>query len=193
MTYIECLGFQYSRSKDVSQAHLLWKHVCICQVLQCLLLPASFSSNVAYNGLTFSNHDQDKEVAEQTVLIHNGCLFAFVGGLAIGKLNDAFKPLGTVTPLQVVSVLPMEWTTENSYISLSSVCVHGLSSWLDNNFHVSDHRMWLGWSLGALVASAAALICETALAQPGVLIVLDCRWHFPLRHVGEKKLRSSFT
>lgn len=64
---------------------------------------------------------------------------------------------------------------------MPSMCVRGLGHWLVGEVRRVEKQIWLGMSLGAFAASVAALLCETALAQPRALVALDSRDQYPVR------------
>lgn len=84
--------------------------------------------------------------------VDHGCVFAFVGGAALGNATDSFKLLDTAMPLQVVSLLPMERTIKDSHISMPSMCVSDLGIRLVDSSTSISNCIYLGWSLGSSVA-----------------------------------------
>lgn len=77
-------------------------------------------------------------------------------------------------------MLTMELTNRDSYISMPSMCVHGLGRQLFDDKCLVAHCIWLGWSLGAIAASEAAKSCEIALSQPRATVMLDNRVPYPM-------------
>lgn len=113
--------------------------------------------------------------ADQRPLVISGSVFAFCGGAAIGHAANSFKSFDAAVPLQVISVLPMELTIRDSHILIPSMCVRALGHWLVGEFHRGEHCVWLGWSLGVVVALEAVLLCEMALVQQRAIVALDSR------------------
>lgn len=88
-------------------------------------------------------------IAQQSAFADIGSLFAFCGGAAIGHVSDAFHSLDMAFPLRVTSVFPMELAIGNSFLSMPTMCVHGLGHWLHGEAHRVERQIWLGISLGA--------------------------------------------
>lgn len=73
----------------------------------------------------------------------------------------------------------MDLTACFSYVSIHTMCVRGLGDLLLGAVRCVENSIWLGVSLGAVVASETALFCEIALGQSRAVVAVDNRSRYP--------------
>lgn len=176
----KCVFFKDEMSQAISITNLFLQPVTGCCVLRRPLLLPSANAKFQRTSVTLSNLTEIKRLDKKRMFAEANTIFAFIGGVAVGKVSDSFKPLGIALPLCVVSESPSERSLRNSYVSISPMCVGGLGRWTVGGVHCVEHTMWLGWSLGSLAASAAAVLCETAQAQPRAVVMCEPRCQYPM-------------
>lgn len=135
---------------------------------------------VETNNMIAFGLQENYRLAEEYAFVDDGPLFSFSGAAAVGQASNVYKNLDAASPLQVVQVLPMELATRDSCFSMPTICVRNLGHWFVDEVTSVEHSIWLGTSLGVVVASEAALLCETALAPTRAIVALDNRTGFPM-------------